>query len=165
MVHDKSLYKLLELQHPNTANMKCGKEKSFLNHFCQINVCMCCVGIGTIHSLLCLVGLNLRNTKYSAFSFDFGQFFGLSQPNIPIREWFLKGRVLPYSCMFLTDLVDNELKILSESVVTAAVGGNLQKLDFAYNDLLSRANHIIEIGHGCSQSQHGTSMVNDIDLY
>ena len=43
------------------------------------------------------------------------------------------------------DLVDNELKILSELVVTAAVGGNTKKLDGAYNDLLSRTNHMIEI--------------------
>ena len=42
-------------------------------------------------------------------------------------------------------MVDNELKILSELVVTAAVGGNSKKLDGAYNDLLSRANHIIEV--------------------
>ena len=46
---------------------------------------------------------------------------------------------------YFADLVDNELKILTESVVTAAVGGNPQKLDVAYNDLLSKANHIIEI--------------------
>ncbi len=45
----------------------------------------------------------------------------------------------------ILDVADADLKTLSDAVVTSAVAGDAGNLSVACNDLLSTANHIVEI--------------------
>ena len=39
---------------------------------------------------MCVLGQTSEHAKHSVYRLAFGQFFGLTQPNMPICEWFLK---------------------------------------------------------------------------